>query len=254
MSNKNIIKFCTYGRRFAPKSWPIINHPYVNRLYFIYGGVAWFFKGKEKCRLKPGYLYIFPHSLEFRVCQEDDNPLDHLYFDFVIIPPFVFREAIEMEVDGDTPIAYTMSAISCLFKQYGCKSSGSDYERLIMSYFENLLILVSMGQNLAQFGDTRLISVLEHIHNNYNKNITIQELAHLVNLEENYFIRSFKKAMSVTPYQYLKEYRLNIAISLLELGLPIFETAQKVGYENTSSFSNAMKKSRGMYPGEVKNI
>ena len=250
MSN-DMIKFHTYGRQFAPKGWPITNRPYVNRLYCIYGGTAYFVAGTEEHRLKPKHLYVFPHHIEFRVRQEDNDPLDHMFFDFAIIPPFIFREFIEMHMDDDSLIGHTASALSCLFTQYGEKGSDPDFPKLVKSYFENLLLLVCREKKLAQLSDIRLITILEYIHNNFEKPVSTREMSALANLEENYFIRVFKQAMTITPYQYLREYRLNMALSCLESGMTVSETALKVGYENTSSFSNAMKKSRGFYPSEI---
>lgn len=249
----NIIKLYTYGRGFAPKGWPISYRPYVNRLYCIYNGTAYFLNGIEEYRLKPHHLYVFPHNLEFRVRQDDDNPLDHLYFDFVIIPPFLIHKPIEMCINDNSPIGYTAATLSYMFTEYKDKDSDPDFVQLIRSYFENLLLLVCKEKQLTQLSDARLISVLEYIHKHYYKLISTRELAFMVNMEENHFIRTFKKAMIITPYQYLREYRLNVAASLLETGMSVNETALKVGYENTSSFSNAMKKSRGVYPTEFMN-
>jgi AraC-type DNA-binding domain-containing proteins len=248
-----MIKFYTYGKKYAPKGWPISYRPYANRLYYIYGGIAYFLNGAQEYRLKPHHLYVFPHSLEFRVRQEDNNPLDHLFFDFVITPPFSFHELVEIKINDNSLIGYTVAALSCLFTQYDGIDNDPDITRLIRSYFENLLLLVSKEKQMTQLSDMRLLTVIEYIHKHYDKPISTRELAFMVNMEENHFIRTFKKEMFITPYQYLREYRLNIAASFLETGMSVFETAIRVGYENTSSFSNALKKSRGVYPTELMN-
>lgn len=126
----DIIKFYTYGRGFAPKGWTISYRPYANRLYCIYGGTAFFLGSVGEQRLKPHHLYVFPHHLEFRVRQNEDDPLDHLYFDFTILPPFLFHEPVEMQINDHSPIGYTVAALSCLLTQYSGRNSDPDFPRL----------------------------------------------------------------------------------------------------------------------------
>lgn len=82
-----------YGRIYNPPNW-FYNPAYViNRIYYIVSGTAYYM---DNIPLKPGYLYIFNASPEFRVSQSEDDPVDHVYFDF-----FTYRELISSDYMRD---------------------------------------------------------------------------------------------------------------------------------------------------------
>ena len=57
--------------------------------------------------------------------------------------------------------------------------------------------------------------------------------------------------MSLSPYQYIKNYRLEQAVNMLQSGMSIKQISESIGYENVSSFSTAFKKKYGIYPSEM---
>ena len=60
--------------------------------------------------------------------------------------------------------------------------------------------------------------------------------------------RSFRKYLGVSPKEYLTNYRLNIAASLLSTGTAVKEVALACGYMDIYSFSKAFKKRFGCSP------
>ena len=73
--------------------------------------------------------------------------------------------------------------------------------------------------------------------------ITISEIAAKFHMEQNSFIRRFKKFANVTPYQYLKKVRVNMALALMKGDkYDLHEIARKVGYSDASALSHAIKK------------
>ena len=67
-----------------------------------------------------------------------------------------------------------------------------------------------------------------------------------------YFIRLFKKSVGVTPYQYLKDFRMKKACEYLAMGSSVSETAALVGYKDSKTFSNAFREKMGFPPGQVR--
>ena len=99
--------------------------------------------------------------------------------------------------------------------------------------------------------NSRIVQALEFIHQNYNQQIEIEELSNRLHLDNSYFIRLFKKYMRVSPFQYLKDYRLSMAISLLKAGNKVSDVAEMVGYSSVHAFSNAVKKNMGISPSQL---
>ena len=114
----------------------------------------------------------------------------------------------------------------------------------------SLLPIIDKEINIGTIQDERINSIIKYIHKNIDRNITIEELSKICCVEENYFIRLFRKNMSVPPHKYIKSYRLKLAASYLERKYSAGEVAEKVGYSDISAFSHAFKKEYGIYPSE----
>jgi len=69
-----------------------------------------------------------------------------------------------------------------------------------------------------------------------------------------HFIRLFKKIYHLTPYQYLKKVRLEMAIKLLKQGGPLSEISITVGFESYASFCTFFKKHTGYTPSMYSEI
>ncbi|WP_391570758.1 response regulator [Cohnella sp.] len=96
-------------------------------------------------------------------------------------------------------------------------------------------------------------NVLQFIEANYERDITLEELAELVQMSPNYLSGLFKKEMQQNYADYLVQYRIEQAKELL-LGtyLKTYEVAEKTGFTNHSYFSRAFKKITGSSPREFR--
>ena len=66
-------------------------------------------------------------------------------------------------------------------------------------------------------------------------------------------MRFFKENMGVTCVEYMNDYRLNVATSLLtKTNMSINGVAEKVGVPNVSYFNRMFKKKYNMTPREYK--
>lgn len=97
-------RFYTFGRGLAPRQWRLNALPYTNRLYVIYGGRGAFLSEEGPVPLRPGRVYLFPHRLPFRVTQDPEQPVDHLYFDFTLSPPLTGSRLAEIPFSPDSQI------------------------------------------------------------------------------------------------------------------------------------------------------
>ena len=95
----------------------------------------------------------------------------------------------------------------------------------------------------------KLKLVLEYIHENYQKTITIEEIAEVCHYSTSHFIKFFKESMGSGFIQYLNDYRLNMAAQLLQTSNDtILEISQKTGFENLSYFNRLFKKKYNRTP------
>jgi AraC-like DNA-binding protein len=89
------------------------------------------------------------------------------------------------------------------------------------------------------------------IKNNYQFNITIEDIANYCNLSRSYFGKIFKEIAQSTPQEFLIRYRLGEACELLkDLSLSIAEVGVRVGYQHPLRFSRAFKNVYQVSPRE----
>ncbi|MGI6264582.1 MAG: AraC family transcriptional regulator [Acutalibacteraceae bacterium] len=92
-------------------------------------------------------------------------------------------------------------------------------------------------------------SAVEYIRRNYNRPITVDDLAAQLHVSHSYFSTMFRQQTGMAPYQYLLEVRLRRAAELIaEHGCSVTEAAVSVGYGNIFNFSKMFKKRYGVSP------
>ncbi|EKQ56482.1 MULTISPECIES: AraC family transcriptional regulator [unclassified Clostridium] len=96
--------------------------------------------------------------------------------------------------------------------------------------------------------------ILNYIHVNYNKPLTIRQLSSELNMSEGHFCRTFKSFTFKTPIDYLNYYRITKAQDLLlNSNNKVLEISMDVGFNNLSYFINIFKKNTGYKPSEFRN-
>ena len=98
-----------------------------------------------------------------------------------------------------------------------------------------------------------LKKVLQYIGEHYSSPIRLSELAELVNMNEQYFCRYFKKNIGKTITEYINVIRVEkAATALAETEDKIIDIAAACGFDNTGYFIRRFKKEKGMTPSEYR--
>ncbi len=93
----------------------------------------------------------------------------------------------------------------------------------------------------------------DYITRNFDKEITVKQLAQTLHVNENHFIKLFKKELNQTPNQYLLETRLIHARHLiLQTDQSIQEIAFACGFNTPSYFAKRFFERFGLLPNEMK--
>lgn len=94
----------------------------------------------------------------------------------------------------------------------------------------------------------------EYIQENYNKNITLQEVSRMAYLSPAYLSRIFKQEVGIPFNEYVNLYRVNIAKELLsKTDMRLTDISYAVGYEDQSYFTKVFKKTTGMLPSTYRS-
>jgi len=99
----------------------------------------------------------------------------------------------------------------------------------------------------------KIVMSKHYIETYYAEKIDIGNIANETHFSKFDFIRQFKKTYGKTPYNYLKNIRLNKACELLKhTDTSVQEICYNVGYESVSSFSSLFKKEFEFSPIEFR--
>jgi len=101
---------------------------------------------------------------------------------------------------------------------------------------------------LAGLADPRLARAINAIHGEPARAWTLEDLAHEAGMSRARFAVKFRDTVGMTPGNYLSEWRLGLAQSLLRRGKPVNAVADEVGYANASALSRVFAARKGMPP------
>lgn len=91
--------------------------------------------------------------------------------------------------------------------------------------------------------------IKKYISLHYMDEISLNEVAEILNLSRSYLSTLFKKEVGISFTEYLINFRLNRAIEILKLEkLPLNNIAEMVGYPDYTQFSKIFKKYKGVSP------
>lgn len=94
---------------------------------------------------------------------------------------------------------------------------------------------------------------LEYIQNNYEKGISLDEMASLCNISSSYFSKLFHKVTGDTFANYINQVRVEKACELLSgTDTPITMIALDLGFEDSSYFNKVFKRITGVTPSMYK--
>ncbi|GAA2216027.1 AraC family transcriptional regulator CmrA [Nonomuraea monospora] len=100
-----------------------------------------------------------------------------------------------------------------------------------------------------QTAHTPISAALAFARAHYAEPLTVSDLARQVALSPSAFSASFREMTGRTPYQFLKEYRLDRARELLlDRGMTVAEVSRHVGYASVSHFIKEFRNRFGVTP------
>ena len=168
---------------------------------------------------------------------EDEAVGSHIYMklskknDIIHVMNRILRERMKMQIWGDF--------LSCL---------------LIMELF--VLLSRTLKQEWEQSNKNRnlklheLLNIAkEYIDNNYEKDLTLSQVAKYIYLSDSYFAHSFMDKFGISPKSYILKIRIEEAQELLEnTDMKISDVARSVGFSSQQRFNDIFKKCTDMTP------
>ncbi|KAM3093098.1 helix-turn-helix domain-containing protein [Phormidesmis sp. 146-12] len=105
------------------------------------------------------------------------------------------------------------------------------------------------SSNHSNLSKKQLQRVIDYIHQHLDRDLTLAELATLVQMSPSYFSTLFKQSTKLAPYQFVIQCRIDRAKQLLLQGeLSIAEIAHSLGFTHQSHLSRHFKRLVGVTP------
>lgn len=119
----------------------------------------------------------------------------------------------------------------------------------------NVHVVLGETNDNADYKKERVKQIIEYIQSNYDRKITLKELADYSNMSEGHFSRFFKSMIRKSPIEYINYYRVNKAAKLLmDTSKKITEISSQVGFDNPSYFISTFKQYINHTPSEYRKL
>ena len=128
-----------------------------------------------------------------------------------------------------------------------CDMANANRKRLVSGLFESDLGSSSKSRRIAK--------VCEYIEQNLDKELSLSDVAALVNMSESAFSHFFKKRTGLTYINYVNNQRIAKACTLLsDTTLSASEICYDCGFNNKSNFIRIFRKKKNMTPIEYRKF
>ncbi|AGI40217.1 AraC family transcriptional regulator [Thermoclostridium stercorarium] len=232
-------------------------------VHYILDGTGMFSNGKIQKKLFPGDGFVvFPDCL-VTYSADPENPWTYSWVGFhglkaetFLNKAGIYRESPFFTYNADNRLR------DCLSDMISEARRNTVSELMLLGHLYIFLSILIQNNHKTLQNTSRYMNqekyvkkVIEFISKNYSEKISISEIARSIGLDRSYLYIIFKKTMKMSPQEYLINYRIERAVSLLRNpDLTIGDVARSVGYEDRLQFSKIFKKVKGISPNQFRKM
>jgi two-component system, response regulator YesN len=126
------------------------------------------------------------------------------------------------------------------------------FDEMYAAYMDFIKCAVNRSKEHISYSKG-ILDAINYIKLHHNEEISLNQIADLINISPNYFSTLFKKELDMNFSEYIINYRIEKAKELL-LGTRLlsYEISQRVGFRDGAYFSRTFKKATGLSPNEYR--
>lgn len=256
--SNNDFNVVQYGFRDCLPNFCVYYESCPNYLFhYVYSGEGTFcVKNKtghvNKYKLSANQAFIIYPGQEVWYSSDKDNPFSYRWVEFFGNKALDFLSCAHLTKENPVHIATEPYECGNILKEI---TDGG-----VLSAMRLTGLFWMMADSLAKDNtrNTDNLSVLfnnalKYIHENVNKQTTVEDVAHTIGVSRGYLSKIFSKFINQSPKQYITFFHINEAKSLLSgTNMSISEISSAVGYDTISDFTRSFKKMTGQTPTEFR--
>lgn len=260
------------------------SHNFIEISYII-SGECTHYEYDKAYSAKKGDLFIINYGIPHYDMPNTESPEPFISYDCTFTPDFLDEnlkdandflditssflfQSMHLSAEEANPVLKLTDSsfnefeqiFAVMFREYTERQKG--YYDLIRSYLLQLIIKIfrkmdsdaedktaSQANKQKQYVDL----AVEYIRNNYNKKISLKDIAYRSMLSKSLFSQIFKEITGMSFLKYLQNVRVERACGLLkDTDDSIYSIAIESGFDDLKFFYTVFKKITGVTPGEYR--
>lgn len=245
-------------------------HPELEFVY-IEKGTATILVGNNKFMLSPGKGIFINTQVIHRFESSESTLIPNIVFSPLLLASkesLIYQKYIQpllstidyqvftQEIPWQKEIIDILNSIFLLQK----KTASCELQtvRLLLELwqimFENINAVSFNQKSTSAIKDqARLQIMLQYIHKNYQNNLTLEDLSHLVSLSKSSVLNLFNEYVRMSPIDYVLHYKLKLAAHLLDTTEnTISYIAGSTGFNNVGFFCRKFKEVFKLTPSQYR--
>lgn len=218
---------------------------------------------RKKQQVREGHICVLPANLPHEVVLETKQEMININFE----PAFI--EQIADELTGkNVEIIEQWAAQDPLIQQLGLDLEREFQQSPRLLYVESVIQVLAnhlirhyctsrvvIEDAIAKLSPQKLQKTIDYIHARLEQDVTLSELADVVQMSQYRFARAFKQSTGISPHQYLLSQRIERAKKLLTLTqLQIADISYQLGFASQSHFAATFRRFTTVTPKVYRNI
>jgi AraC-like DNA-binding protein len=238
---------------------------------YAFAGRGEFRVCNEVYEVKVGDVFVAKPDEPHEIIAHKKEPLEIYFWSYTLVPP-AKRQTGASDIDTllraflttsrrlNHDMAQMEGTLELLVDEIVKREVG--YSQVIQGLVTKLLldtaravtnVHVPSAQLLRSPGDAAVDLVLRYLHDNYDRSVSVQDVAAQVHLSERHIRRLFLEVTGKSIKQYLTSLRLDVAKQrLLGEDVSISEIAYGVGFNDVRHFSTTFRSIVGVTPTEFR--
>lgn len=227
----------------------VVSHSIV---YVMSGTVSVTDFAYQETRISAGEMMFMPKNsylISDYLQDGEDMQVYLFFFDFEIASKFLGSIHVEgdkapsvLQLNSSKNISAYINTLKSI--QY---QNSSNAQLVELKLLELLHLLHEVNPNFAnalkatQLHDEEM-DIVEMMQKHYDKNLRIDDWAHLAGVSSSTFSRRFKSRYKMSIKQWMLQQNMQLAFSMLRHGKSVRDCADAFGYSNSSNFIEAYKR------------